>query len=213
MIGDPPDIVARLKAVLPSRWFPDSTPTLDAVLNGLATTWSALYDLLATVRTQTRLATATDSFLGGISTDFFGSRLPRHVSESDPAFRNRLGRELLRDRATRKAVVTMLSDLTGRAPIIFEPALPADTGGYNSPSLAYGAAGGWGSLVLPFQCFITAYRPHGSGIATIAGYGTPGPLARANLAMVEGQVTDADIMVAITSVLPTAAIAWTRITN
>ncbi len=107
----------------------------------------------------------------------------------------------------------MLTDLTGRAPIIFEPARPADTGGYNSASLAYGAAGGWGSLALPFQCFVTAYRPHGSGIATIAGYGTPSPLARASLAMVEGQVTDADIMTAITSVLPTAAIAWTQITN
>jgi len=213
MTGDPPDIVARLKAVLPSRWFPDSTPTLDAVLNGLATTWSDLCALLATTRAQARLATATDSFLDGFGIDFFGARLSRRILESDPAFRDRLSRELLRDRTTRSAVVAMLTDLTGRIPVIFEPALPADTGAYNSPSLAYGAAGGWGSLALPFQCFVTAYRPHTSGIATIAGYGTPGPLARANLIMVEGQVTDADIMTAITSVLPTAAIAWTRITN
>ncbi len=213
MTGDLPDIIARLKAVLPSRWFPDNTPTLDAVLNGLAAAWSTLHALLATVQAQTRLATATGSFLDGVSADFFGSRLRRRSREPDPAFRDRLRRELLRDRTTRSAVTAMLSDLTGRAPVIFEPARTTDTGGYNSTSLAYGAAGGWGSLALPFQCFITAYRPHGSGIATIAGYGTPGPLARANLAMVEGQVTDADIMTAITSVLPTAAIAWTRITN
>ena len=107
----------------------------------------------------------------------------------------------------------MLTDLTGRSPVIFEPARPADTGAYAGPTLAYGTAGGWGSVVLPFQCFVTAHRPHGSGIATLAGYGTPGPLARAELDMVTGQVTDTDIMAAIASVLPAGATAWTQITN
>jgi len=179
----------------------------------LAAPWASLYALLAVVSAQTRIATATGSFLDQASADFFGIRLPRRALEQDPRFSARIRRELRRDRTTRAAVAVALADLTGRAPLIFEPARPADTGGYNSPSLAYGLAGGWGSLALPFQCFVTTYRPHGSGIATVAGYGTPGPLARESLSMAQGQVTDADIMAAITSVLPTTSIAWTRIAD
>ncbi len=118
----------------------------------------------------------------------------------------------------------MLQDLTGRAPRVFEPGRTTDTGGYASLNgggggMAYGVAGGWGSLDLPFQCFITAYRPTGSGIAEVAGWGGPsgaygqGAIEYASLAMVQGQVTDADIYAAVADVLPVAAIGWTRITN
>ncbi len=106
-----------------------------------------------------------------------------------------------------------VEDLTGRAPAIFEPARPADTGSYAGPALGYGVAGAWGNLNLPFQVFVQARRPAPAGIATIAGYGTPGPLARATLSDAGGQVTDTDIYAAITSVMPTASIAWTSITN
>jgi hypothetical protein len=72
--------------------------------------------------------------------------------------------------------------------------------------------------MLPFQCFVTAFRAQGSGIARVAGYGGPsgygvGAIQYASLSMLTGQITDADIDAAIAGVMPTAAIAWTRISN
>ena len=119
---------------------------------------------------------------------------------------------------TSSAAKSVAADLTGRAPIVFEPSRPADTGAYGTAA-GYGAAGGWGSLALPFQCFVTAYRAQGSGIATVAGYGGPsggyggGAIEYASLAMIQGQITDADIDAAIARVMPVSSIAWTRISN
>jgi hypothetical protein len=213
MIGDQPDVVSRLKSALPTRWFPDDTPVLDALLAGLAAGWSSLYSLLAAVRLQSRIATATGASLDGASADFFGPRLPRSAAETDIAFRTRIEIALTREHATRAALSAALLQLTGHTPVIFEAARVADTGAYGGPSFAYGVAGAWGSLALPFQVFVTARRPSGSGIANVAGYGTAGPLDRANLSQISGQVTDADISAAIIAVIPTATIAWTRITN
>lgn len=213
MTGDNADFLARLKSALPARWFPDNTPVLDGLLSGLATAWTILYDQLAAVRAQSRIATASTTQLDAISLDFFAARLPRHAAEPDPAFRRRIIRQLVREHATRGAVVSIIADLTGRAPVIFEPGNLADTGAYATPNLAYGQAGAWGSLTLPFQAFVTVRRQPQQGIANIAGYGTSGPIARANAAISTGQVTDADIYAAVASVLPTATTAWTRITN
>lgn len=224
MIGDQPDILGRLRSVLPVRWFPDSAPVLDALLGGLASGWSAVYQQLQYVRAQTRVATATDIWLDVIAQDYFGSRLTRRIGQDDAAFRAAIRRELFRERGTRAAIVSALQDLTGRAPQIFEPARPGDTGGYGSPAgggggAGYGCAGGWGSLALPFQCFITAYRPTGAGIAMISGWSSSGgaygqgAIEYASLTMVQAQVTDGDIYNAVASVLPVATIAWTRITD
>lgn len=212
MIGTMLDMLARLKAVLPQGWFPDATPVLDGVLSGLAAAWSFLYGQLSYVRLQTRIATATDMWLDLVAQDFFGFRVRRRNAEQDGAFRLRIQQELQRERGTRTAVIGALTDLTGRAPLVFEPARATDTGGWGI-ALGYGVAGGWGSLMLPFQCFLTAYRPHASGIANVAGYGTGGPVQYASLSMVQGQVTDADIFGAVADVLPAATMAWTRIAD
>lgn len=218
MTGDTQDMLARLKATLPARWFADSTPVLDGVLTGLASTWSWLHAALAYTKRQTRLATATDTFLDAIARDFLGPHLPRRAAEPDAPYRTRIAREWLRERGTRAALESVLTDLTGRAPVVFEPARPADTGAWNG-ALGYGAAGGWGSLMLPFQCFVTAYRAQGSGIANVAGYGSPaggygqGGLEYAGLSMITGEITDTDITNAIAGVMPVSTIAWTRITN
>ena len=213
MTGDISDIVSRIKSALPTRWFPDATPVLDATLAGLASAWTTLYSLLATVRLQSRIVTATGAFLDGASADFFGPRLPRRPAEIDDGFRIRIQQALVREHATRAALIAVLQTLTGRAPTIFEPARTTDTGSYDTGALAYNHAGAWGSLALPFQVFVTVRRPQGAGIANVAGYGTGGPLTRAGLADISGQVTDPDIYAAIASVMPTAATAWTCITN
>lgn len=224
MIGDLEDFQNRLVAVLPTRWFADQSPIRDAILAGLATGWSWSYGILQYVKAQTRIASASGVWLDVIARDFFGSEMQRWSGQDDDAFRLRIQRELFRERGTRAAVASVLQDLTGRAPMIFEPARPTDTGGYGSASatvtgLGYNIAGGWGSLLLPFQCFVTAYRPMGSGIALVAGWNSSGggycvgAIEYANLSMVQGEVTDDDINAAITSVMPAASIAWTCISN
>src|SRR4051812_48175468 len=128
--GNKADIVTRLKAVLPSGWFGDSSPVLDAVLSGIASALAFVYDLAAYARLQARIATATDGFLDLISYDYFGPGLPRKLQETDASFRNRILAALLQERGTRRGLIRMLEMLTGRTPWVFEPARPADTGGY-----------------------------------------------------------------------------------
>ncbi|MCW3477643.1 hypothetical protein [Limobrevibacterium gyesilva] len=216
--GGVADMLGRLKAVLPPRWFADETPVLDAVLGGFAASRAWLYSLLDAAKLQTRLATATDAFLDMIALDLFGRHLARRAGQGDAAFRARIQAEILRERGTRAGLVGVLTELTGRAPVVFEPARPADTGGWGVAA-GYGAAGGWGSLVLPFQCFVTAYRPVGEGIAFVSGWGCSaggyggGAIEYASLAMAQVQMTDADIAAAIAGVMPVGAIAWTRISN
>ena len=223
MIGDANDMKSRLLALLPLRWFPDSMPVVSTVLSGLSDGWAWLHAMLGYVGQQTRIATATDSFLDLISQDFLGAALPRRFGETDSAFRGRIQRELLRPRATRPALVAELTNLTGRAPLVFEPARPADTGAWGQ-ALAYGSLGGWGSLMLPFQVFVTAFRPLGTGVPIIAGWGHApahvgaggwggGAIQYASLAMVQSQVTDAEINTAIATTVPVAVTAWTRISN
>ena len=143
MTGDQQDMLARLRTVLPTRWFPDSAPVLDGLLSGLASGWSWAYQQLQYVKAQTRIATATDIWLDIIANDFFGSRLARRTGQSDEAFRSRIQRELFRERGTRGAIIAVLQDLTGRAPLVFEPARSTDTGGYASLTGAGGGVGYW----------------------------------------------------------------------
>lgn len=223
MTGDANDILARLRGVLPGRWHGEATATLDAVLAGLAEGWTWAHGLVAEARAQARIGTATGRMLDMVADDCFGRRIRRRRGQGDLSFRTTILRELLRERATRPALATALRDLTGRAPVVFEPARPADTGAWGM-ALGYGAAGGWGSLMLPHQCFVTALRPLGAGIAGLGGWGSisggggaggwgGGGMAWASLEMLEGQVTDADIHAAVAAVLPATAVAWVRITD
>jgi hypothetical protein len=218
MTGDTADMLARLASLLPLRWFPDTTPILSALLTGLADGWAWLYAMLQYAKLQTRIATATDTFLDLVSQDCFGPALPRRFGESDASFRARIQSALLRPCATRTALVGVLTDLTGRTPVVFEPARPADTGAYGI-ALGYGVAGGWGSLALPYQSFVTAFRPLDAGVPLVAGWGSGaggwgmGAIEYASAAMIDAQVSDSDIQNAIAATLPVATIAWTRISD
>jgi hypothetical protein len=216
--GDQQDIVARLKAVLPTGWFRDSTPVLDGVLNGIAWALALVSSLAAYARLQTRIATATDGFLDLISFDFFGGSLPRKSQEYDAPFRSRILAHLFLEKGTRNGLIRILQILTGRTPLVFEPARPLDTGGYNTNSMGYRVAGGYGSLAVPYQSFVIAYRPIGQGIPNVAGYGvsqgaysTPSQLKYSNLSQIQGAVTDADIYAAIDAVKVAGTLIWTQI--
>lgn len=219
--GDQQDLYKRLRSQLPS-WFGDeaSSPILNALLQGLAYGLAYFYSLLSYGRLQTRIKTATDGWLDMIAADFFGSALLRAANQSDASFRNRILINLFRERATRAAIVKVLQDLTGRTPTIIEPMRPIDTGVYGGPNIGYGVAGAYGSMVMPFQAFVIAYRPSGAGIPNIAGYGystgaynTASQEEYASLSMIQGTVSDADIYAAADAVKPVGTVIWMRISN
>ena len=218
MIGDTNDILARLKGLLPNGWFAGPTPVLDTILTGIASALAAVYGLIQYARLQTRIATATDAFLDLIAFDFFGTTLPRRSGESDAAYRTRIRAALFLERTDRIGMTRMLTALTGRAPVIFEPARPADTGAYNTNTLGYGVAGSYGSLQLPAQAFITAYRPTGQGVPNIAGYGNPqgayntgSQIEYASADMIAGAVRDVDIYAAISNTAAAGTLMWVAI--
>ncbi len=185
-------LLGRLKSVLPARWFADSSPVLDAVLAGIASAWVEVFSLLDGVDAQKRVGTANGIFLDIASVDYFGPALTRRVAEVDVAYRARIQQNLVRPRATRASVVQALQDLTGRPPVIFEPRNPADTGGYNA-NMGYGLAGGYGSMTMPYQFLVQAYRPNNSEF--------------------QGNISDTEIYAGIAAVVPTTTIAWTNISN
>lgn len=219
--GDSTDVFARLKAALPQRWFgstSDSMPVVDSVLTGVTTALSFIYSLYAYAVLQCRIRTASDGYLDLIAADFFGASIQRKANQSDASFRATIIANMFRERATRNAIVKVLQDLTGRTPKIVEPKRPADTGSYGGPLIGYGVAGAYGSMQMPYQAFVIAYRPLGSGIPSVAGYGistgaygTASQAEWASLSTIQNAVTDADIYAAIDSVRPAATIVWVDI--
>ena len=217
--GDQNDFLARIEALIPN-WFSDSNPLLNALLSGIAWAKAFVYSMIMYATLQTRIKTATDGWLDMIAFDFFGSSILRKSGQSDASFRNTIIINLFRERATRNGLIKVLTDLTGRAPAVFEPTRPLDTGVYGGPLIGYGVAGGYGSMLLPFQAFVTAFRPTSTGIPNVAGYGIStggyGQASQAELAslsMIQGAVTDADIFSAIDSVKPVGTTVWARISN
>ncbi len=224
MIGDQADIVRRIKGALPVGWFADDSPLLNCLLGGVAHAWSWIHDWIRYVEQQTRIATAANVWLDLIAYDYFGSGLTRRPREADAHYGMRIRGNLMRLRGTRRDVISALTDLTGRPPAMFEPAWCPDTGGYgigptSSGGLAYNLIGGWGSLALPFQCFITVYRPLVRGIAFVSGWSCPaagygvGVIQYANLALFVDQISDAEIYDAVSTTLPISVLGWTRIVD
>jgi hypothetical protein len=219
--GDIEDIKRRIKADLPPWFGSGDTPILDALIAGLATVWADAYGLYEYVAMHARIRTSTGGYLDIISADFFGTSLPRNSDESDSAFRTRILAALFREKATRAAIYRTLLDLTGRGPRIVEHMRPADTGGYGIGGVGYGVGGGWGSVVVgPYQAFVTAYRPAGSGIPLVSGYGvpagaysTPSRAAYASIDDMQQNVADAQIYKAIDEAKPAGTIVWTQISN
>ncbi len=178
-IGDQSDIAARLRGYLPQGWFPvaglsgtDPAPVLATVLNGFALVLSACYGLLNYVRLQTRIQTATDGFLDLVARDFFGTQLTRQTNQTDASFRTAILWNLLLTRVTRAGLIAILQNLTGRAPIVFEPARPMDVFCLGTTQNAGLGVARLGSYAMPGQILVTAFRPLAQGIPYVAGLGT-----------------------------------------
>lgn len=216
MTGDQDDILSRLKLALPRRWFDGDTPVLNAVLSGLANAWAFLYSFLVYVKLQTRIKTATDGWLDMIAGDFFGDTFQR-AGRGDEAFRKAIVVNLFRERGTREGMRSVLFDLTGFEPVIFEPHRLAD--GMALGVTSYLDAVPLAAIgTLPFQCFIDVTRIPGSGIPTVAGLGSnyfglgQSPVAALiNLNQMVESVTNQEIYDAINRTKPAATVVWTRI--
>ena len=214
MIGDRADLLGRIKAILPAKWFQDATPVLDATLTGIAQGLSDVYGQVVAVKLQTRIATATDQSLDLISFDFFGGTLPRRSNETDTAFRARIEAQLLLERQTRRGMYVALLTLTGRAPLIFEPRNIQDTGRYNDGKTSYNQFGKYGSR-LPDQAFVIAYRP----MSQITGTPVRKPSYNANNggytnnSAIAATVSDQDIIDIINAVKPVGTRIWIQIQN
>lgn len=216
-IGSQPDIVTRLQRLMPNGWFTNGLSQVrDALLAGCATAFAFIFSMFAYIRQQTRIATATDGFLDLIATDYFGDELLREPGQLDPSYRARILSSIFLERDTRSAIIGVLTQLTGRVPIVFEPARIPDAGAYNSNLMAYGV-GRYGSMNYPYQAFVIAFRPFNNGISNIGGYNTP--LAGYNtpqaayVSLENPGVQDSDIYAAIASVHVFGTIVWTQISS
>lgn len=156
MIGDQTDMLQRLRLTLPGRWFGDVAPVLNGLLSGFASAWANLHTLLLYVVTQSRVETATETFLDLAAQDFLSDGFPRRSNEADADYRRRLLMAMRRVRGTSPAIVAA-ADAAGYTLHIFEPAQPASTGAYNvSAGLAWNTVGGWGSMQMPLESLLVA---------------------------------------------------------
>ncbi len=220
-IGDQTDVLSRLNAVLPP-WFGDQlTPILTGVLAAFAWAGSFLYDEFIYVQLQSRITTATGNNLDLIANDYFGPHnFPRAPNEGDESYRNRILANLVRERATRRGMINILTTITGNVPIIFEPMRPGDGGGYSIAGCGYNVAGGWSNPNVPYQCFILVFSPVVSAIASVAGWNIPtgawNTASRAswvNLNNITNALNAAQIYQAINNTKVEGTVCWTRIVN
>lgn len=211
--------------MLPKGWFSDDGPIMGAMLASLADSWTCLSNNIDYVSGQTRIQTATDIWLDLAGADYLGTLIERQSDEADDAYRSRIKACLLTSAATRSSLVEGIAKLTNATAQIFEPSNCLDTGGYgNSVSppteagygLAYGLSGGWGSLELPYQVFITIMTQPLPGEPSPTGYGVPGggysagSLVYCKIADVPGTLTDDDVRQTILRLLPVNCTAWIR---
>ncbi len=215
--GDQLDIWNRLKGLIPASWFQGSAPNADALTNAAAWALSTNYSQMTYAALQLRIKTATGMWLDIISEDFFGADLPRLVNETDANFRSRILGNLFVKGPARANMVAVLRLITENDPTIFEPSNTTDSGGwdggfYFDTGIAEG--GGWGDP-LPYQAFITAYRPSWADVALgeLDSYTFMWDVQGAWSDSSPISITDAAIIAAVEATKPVGMTIWLRIAN
>ncbi|MCJ2084587.1 hypothetical protein MKK88_01070 [Methylobacterium sp. E-005] len=210
--GSATDLLRRLKSLFPRRWTSDTAPVRDAVFGGIGDSLAWLYAQQQTVKAGTRRAGTIGYLLDIDAWGFFQGRILRRAGEADAAWRKRYTDEIFRPRATRAAIDKAVYDLTGKHPIIVDPWNPNDTAAYR---YSYYGQAKYGSLGLPYQFFVTAYRPCPPGIPNIAGYrsgyyGAP-TTSYISLSQITSPVPDSEIYATIARTAAAGVVSWTRI--
>jgi len=166
---DQGDWTYRLLSLFPRSWASDQAfavgGLLYSVFNAIAGPFASLYAMLAYVKLQTRIKTATDINLDQISSDFFGGTLPRLPSETDDHFRIRILNALLGNATTRAGIAAALSNVGFTFKIV-------EDGNVND-IISLGRSGGLGTFgALGAQqqgksaVYITIYNPLPAGEST-----------------------------------------------
>jgi hypothetical protein len=164
MTGDSQDMLQRLQQGLPIGWFGDNATNVQAIQSGTAWAQANIYNQITYAAMQARIQTATAPFLDIVSQDFFGvGVLPRLPKETDGGFRTRIMANLFVKGPRRADMSAVLNVITGHTPTIFEPSNTADSGGWDGMFYWDSSFGQWGDP-LPYQSFVTAYRPTGGAI-------------------------------------------------
>lgn len=212
MIGDQANMLARLQAALPARWFASDAPVLAGLLNGNAWATSNTYAQITYMVLQIRIATATGVWLDIICADFFGSSVQRFADETDDAFRKRIVANLFVRGPARSNMGKVLELITGRAPLIIEGTSPTDCGGWDAGGVYWDETGAWG-WGKPWQCGVTVYRPENAllnvgwmdtntlGWDAAGGWCDTAPSATTDLALIA----------AVESTRPLGVTVWMRI--
>lgn len=226
-VGDQSDITSRLQSYLPRGWFGDwsEAPIIGGLLAGISSVFAVVYALIMFFWAQTRLGTSSGGWIDLWASDFFGGSLPRKPNESDAAYIGRIQYTIFQQRATRPAMVRVLTQLTGRAPVIFEPNRPYDTGclGKNTGPSSFCGVARMGSLACRYSALITVYRPQVAGGSAGAAYSNAPtwsalatPISHSytgSLAAEATIATDSDIIDAINTTRPVATNIGVCITN
>lgn len=225
--GSQQDILSRLQSYLPRGWFGDltQTPILNGLLAGVSSVFAVMYTLIMFFWAQTRLQTSSGGWVDIWASDFLGTSLPRKPGESDASYIARIQISIFQQRATRPAMVKVLTQLTGIPPIIFEPARPLDSGclGANTGVASFCGVARMGSIACPFGALIVAYRPLVSGGSAGSAYSNAAAWSALNtpvshsytgsLSQETISATDADIYSAINATRPVATNIGVCITN
>lgn len=212
MTGDQSDIWGRVRSLLPASWYQGDTPIVDALSQAPAWALSNNYAQITYAALQLRIKTATDGWLDIISSDFFGTDLPRLINETDGAFRARILANLFVKGPRRADMSNVLTLITGRTPTIFEPSNTTDSLGWEN--FYFDSNGGWGDP-MPYQSFVTAYRPTG-GLVDLAEWDTYRLSWDSYGAWSDNSptsITDAAIIAAVESTKPLGTIVWLRIAD
>lgn len=220
--GDADDMHARLKRLMP-RWFgqdQNPTPVLDAIMQAPSTVFAWVYERIAYVRQQARIATATGDWLDLTANDFFGRSLRRRPSELDAAFSTRIRASIFAPAVTRAALIAAITDANeGVAPTrVFETERPLDTGAYDNGYLAYDQAGGYGAdsargnvfVDIPAQAAPPPYLQSGYDSALGGWSETEGRFVWASPETIIPDQIFADIYAAIERVRPDGVSVWVR---
>jgi hypothetical protein len=169
----------RLMKYLPKGWFPNPSENVSGVMAGGAYGLQFIKDLTDYADKQTRIKTSTDGWLDIVAADFFGeNQFPRQPGETDPHYLTRIRINMFREAGTLNAIKSILKELTGNDPTIYE-LFYGDNGDTLNYAEAYPvgyptAAAPTPHTSVPYQAFVIAYLGIPNTASGFFGYDTYG---------------------------------------